>query len=296
MTKVPDRVVRSLTAGLLCLVFARLGWAGDVTAAWPEVCQSPGVFLCEDLATETSIAKFRITPKHIGPETAISPDAEMAGARFTVPSNSPADTSGHLHVPFSGRFRDIYLSFQVYYPKAFLKQRFAGSGGWKIFILGHGRQGCAANEVVGGNPYFSGYPRFYYSCGRFLGVHTRNPYGDNSSEYDYQPGGDTQCLRHGKNGLEGCSRFAGDKWVTFQVHVNSIARWLEVWMTVDGQPTRKIIDFPLNQLKESGVFYEWLKLTPYQTGKKSTEEHSEFQLWYRRLILSTTLIPHPGPG
>ena len=260
---------------------------------WGSRCHAKGVVRCLSLKSEVEIARFRTVPKHLGRRARIQYDPAMQAARFTVPSNSAADTSGSLHIPFPFPMSDVYVAFDVYYPADFLAARFRKSNGWKMFILGQGSQGCSPYEVVGVNLYWRGYPNFYYLCGRYLQVAVRNPYGDNSSEYDYQPGGDTQCLRHGISGLSGCARFVPNQWLTYQIHVIAEAKWLEVWQTARGK-TLKIVDFPLNELPDSIITYGWIKLTPYQTGKDATVSHPEYNLWYRHILISSDRIPDPS--
>ena len=275
---------------IVCEADQATGIAGGLD--WSTRCSGKSVALCLELANEDEIAQFRTVPKHLGRDNRISIDPLMNAAKFSVPPRSPADTSGQLHIQFPEAMRDVYVAFDVYYPQEFLDASFRSSGGWKTFILGQGKQGCAPHEVVGVNGYFKGYPQFYYSCHKFLGVMVHNPFGNDANEFDYQPGADSQCLRHGVPARGGCAMFVGDQWTTFQIHVNTWAKWLEVWMTVEGRKTRKIIDHPLDDLPDE-VWYEWIKLTPYQTGKSANEAHPAYALWHRRLIVSGEKIPHP---
>jgi len=273
-------------------VYDRALSASEIRGSWVSRCHANGVVRCLELNSDAEITPIRTVPGFLDASTRIQYDPAMRAAKFTVPSYSPADTSGSLHIPFPSQMADVYVAFDVYYPADFLAAQFHGSEGWKMFILGQGNQGCSPYEVVGINSAFRGHPNFYYECGAFVSVAVRDPNGDNPFEYDYQPGGDTQCLRHGIPGLSGCARFVPDQWVTYQVHVNAATKWLEVWQTVNGK-TLKIIDFPLNQLPDSGVSYEWIKLTPYQTRKDATYFQAEHHLWYRRVVVSDQRIPNP---
>jgi len=162
-----------------------------------------------------------------------------------------------------------------------------------MFILGQGREGCAPYEIVAHNAYYRGYPSFYSKCGEFTGVAVQNPTGDNISQFDYQPGGETACMRHPQANTKPCAKFEADIWVTYQVHVNTIAAFLEVWQTVRGVTTR-IIEHPLQGFPLPAVRYEWLKLTPYDTGKDATDAHPAFSIWYRRVIVAAKKIPFPA--
>lgn len=100
-------------------------------------------------------------------------------------------------------------------------------------------------------------------------------------------------MRHPDRRAKPCARFEPDTWVTYQVHVEKMRALLEVWQTVRGH-TLKIIEYPLQPFPATAPDYEWLKLTPYNTGKDASEEHPWYSLWYRRVIVSTRRIPFPG--
>jgi hypothetical protein len=287
-----------------------LGWtvvatwlcAASVHAATPHeatedefmaLCKQVSAEVCLPLNSESEIAALRTVPRHLTPENRIQWDPKQKAARFTIPSRSGADSAGQLHIPFPTPRSEVYISFDVRYPAELLAHRFSHNGGWKIFILGQGKEGCAPYEIVGGNAYYGGYPRFYYQCGVFRGVDVQNPTGNNPSQFDYQPGGETSCMRQPDPAAKPCARFEADVWVTYQVHVDTTASFLEVWQTVRGV-TKKIIEHPLQGFPLPAVKYEWLKLTPYDTGKNASEDHPPFSLWYRRVMVTTKKIPMLG--
>ena len=264
----------------------------EAETGFAERCKTSLATLCLSLNSAQEIARYRESPRHLVAENQIRWDPERKAARFTIPPLSPADSSGQLHIPFPSVLGELYFSIDVRYPADFLRYRFRGSAGWKLFILGQGRQGCAPYEIVGINQYYRGHPGFYYMCGAFHSVDMQNPLGDNLSQFDYQPGGDTACPRQPDPRSKPCAWFEPDEWVTYQVHISTLAATLEVWQTVRGK-TLKIIEHQLRQFPHSVPGYEWLKLTPYNTGKDATEIHPPFAVWYRRLIVSTGKIPFP---
>ncbi len=285
-----------LAIGLALVVIAasaRAAGGDDVgTAKFFERCSSPAVVVCLPLDTASSINKYRTTPSYLKPSDWIQLDPAMGAARFTIPSRTGADTSGMLHIPFPQPLINTYVSFDVRYPADFLHYKSPTGGGWKMFILGQGKEGCSPYAVVGGNDYYAGFPFFYYMCTVFASVVT-NTRSDNLGEWDQQPGGDTECLAWGRHpGRLPCARFVPDEWVTYQIHVDSTSRLLEVWQTVRGK-TIKIIDFTLVEFPKVPPAFEWIKLTPYNTGMSETEEHPRFSIWYRRVIASTSRIPSP---
>lgn len=249
---------------------------------------------CLALGSESEIARLRFSPPPLAADNRIQWDPVARAARFTIPPRSAADSSGQLHIPFPRPMGDVYFSFDVRYPADLLRYHFKGGGGWKVFILGQGQEGCAPFEIVANNPSYSARPGFYYICGAASqNVAVQNPFGDNLSQFDYQPGGETACLRSPVAGSKPCAVFEPDTWITYQVHVNTIAAALEVWQTIRGK-TLKIIDYRLQGFPLPAPKYEWLKLTPYNTGKDATEEHPSFSLWYRRVIVATSKIAFPG--
>ncbi len=267
--------------------------AGESDAAFKARCKNEAVEVCLSLNSESEIASMRTVRQHLDTDTRIQWDAKVQAARFTVPPLSPADSSGQLHIPLPRSLADLYFSFDVRYPADLLRHQFKGGGGWKIFILGQGREGCAPYEIVANNAYYRGHPNFYYMCGApSRNVAVQNPFGGAAWQFDYQPGGETACLRHPDARGKPCAEFEPDEWVTYQVHVNTIAATLEVWQTIGGNTT-KIIEHQMQGLPIPPPRYEWLKLTPYNTGKDASENHQPFSIWYRRVIVSTRPIAFP---
>ena len=211
----PHNLVTRVLASLILLGVIMAARAADSSpdkANFIERCHAPSVVLCLPLDTEAEIARLRTVPAHLDAKTRIQFDPAERAARFTVPSRSPADSSGGLYIRFPKPMVDVYFAYDVRYPADFLRFKFRG-GGWKMFILGQGREGCAPYEVVGTNPYYGGYPRFYYMCGIFAGVEVWNPYKDDENVFDFQPGGDTECLRLSPPRTRPCAMFVPDRWV-----------------------------------------------------------------------------------
>lgn len=272
---------------------AATGMAGESESTFKARCKSVAVEVCLALNSESEVASLRTVPRHLDTSTRIQWDPRQQAARFTIPPMSPADSSGQLHIPLPRSLADVYFSFDVRYPADMLQYKFKG-GGWKVFILGQGKEGCAPYEIVANNGYYRGHPSFYYKCGApSRNVAVQDPFGGATWQFDYQPGGETSCLRHPDPRGKPCARYEADEWVTYQVHVNTIAAALEVWQTVRGNTT-KIIEHQMQGFPIPPPQYEWLKLTPYNTGKDATEDHPSFSIWYRRVIVSTRPIPFPN--
>ena len=288
------RSFATIAAGLMFVANAgiTLAAAGN-GASFTDRCNAVGVVECLAFDSESMVDRYRSTPSHIDRRDWIHWDPISNSAQFTVAPRSPADSSGMLDIPFPTPLTNLYVSFDVRYPANFLSYRFKGGGGWKMFILGQGPEGCAPYEIVGVDAYYRGFPNFYYLCGTFEPIEKQNPFGNDIDEFDLQPGGDTQCLRNGPPRTLPCARFVPDRWVTYTIHVDTVTHYLEVWQTVNGR-TSQLIDFALSKLPPKPVAYSWIKLTPYNTGKDPSEEHPRFVLWYRRVVVSTKPIAFPS--
>lgn len=266
---------------------------GQLNKNFTARCKNPSTVTCLALDSDEEISRLRFSPPQLSATNRVQLDPIAKAARFTIPTHSAADSSGQLHIPFPQPMVDVYVSFDVRYPAELIGYPFKGGGGQKIFILGQGKEGCAPFEIVGNIPKNRPHPSFYYICGAAgSNVAIQNPLGDNTSQFDYQPGGDTACLRTPDQRAKPCAYLEPNEWVTYQVHVNALAAFLEVWQTVRGK-TLKIIEFSLGKFPSPPPKYEWIKLTPYNTGKDATEDHPSFSLWYRRVIVSTRKIPFP---
>src|SRR3989338_3889437 len=115
--------------------------------------------------------------------------------KMTIPSNSPADTSGAYFTNFStdiltqfGANSDFYIQYRQRFSPEFLNTFYQGGGGWKQSIIGTGdKTGCTPSTSAGGqcysscstletvvqNSYQEGFAQMYNSC---TGSASHGPY------------------------------------------------------------------------------------------------------------------------
>ena len=104
--------------------------------------------------------------------------ASGAGSlRFTIPSNTGADTSGSWFTNFStdlstqfGENSEFFVQWRQRFSPELLTTKFTNGGGWKHVIIGTGDkpgtlfQSCTALEVVMQEADQHGFPKLYNSC------------------------------------------------------------------------------------------------------------------------------------
>ena len=104
--------------------------------------------------------------------------ASGSGAlRFTIPSNTSADTSGAYFVNFSsdlatrfGANSHFFIQWRQRFTSEFITRKYQGGGGFKQVIIGSGDHAgaiwssCSSLELVQANYYQSGFPILYNSC------------------------------------------------------------------------------------------------------------------------------------
>src|SRR6185369_9949394 len=104
--------------------------------------------------------------------------------KFTIPSNSGANSSGSYFINFSdnlslqfGENSDFYLQWRQRFSPEFVSTIYQGGGGWKQAIIGSGdKTGCSTSsqtncyssctdlEVVTQNTNQRGFAQLYNSC------------------------------------------------------------------------------------------------------------------------------------
>jgi len=170
-------------------------------------------------------------------------------------------------------------------------QHFAGSNGWKQFIVGEGDTAtttafsCTDMHIVVENSHQTGFPRMYHSCGQKLGRYDNleSPTGlqDNRGSSYFSPqneaGGYLNC-RYSSNfapTIPPCVGYAANEWMAFQVHVK-VGTWypgqlingqppapfkhdsvVQLFVAREGQPSQLVIDYhsvdPTCDAKQSDI-------------------------------------------
>ena len=247
--------------------------------------------------------------------------------RFTIPSNSPSDTSGayftnfskDLSVQFNGG-QEFFVQWRQRFSPEFLATKFAGGGGWKQVIVGTGDQpgtifsSCSSLELPVQNTLQRGFPQMYNSCS---GAASHGPYDgfyEPFGTYDFKLQNSRaapHCLYSqsstgyfAPNG--NCFGYVANEWMTFQMKVKLGPRvgdafqgsYVTLWGAREGKASEVLIHWgPYNLTAGSvGVNERFGKvwLLPYHTGKDASQTHPTAYTWYDELIVSRTQIADPN--
>ena len=175
-------------AAAIALAAAPNVWADD----FQNRCQTPGVIRCVGFDQPSDIAGTE-WGDNTGIDTAgwaipvLDTTVKASGnssLKFTIPSNSGANSSGSYWANFStdlttqfGENSDFYIQWRQRFSPEFLNTFFQGGGGWKQAIIGTGdNPGCTPSkltncstscsdlEVVTQNTNQRGFPQMYNSC------------------------------------------------------------------------------------------------------------------------------------
>ena len=265
-------------------------------------CAAPGVIQCFGFDSQAEIAPH-VACGAACPEWDGAVAVSGGGAlRMTIPSQSPADTSGHFRFNFTpgtrhggvdaaypvqfGEGEEFFVQWRQRFSPAFLETFYEKGGGWKQAIVGEGdRPGapaysCTQLEIVVQNNYQRGYPQLYHSCG-------------------------------GKDGLyepifqDGAVDYQADQWMTFQLHVR-IGTWyrndrnyrgdslIELWAAREGETSRRVVSADYDLANDNpAARYGKIWLLPYHTGKDPAQVHPTAYTWYDELIISRQRIADP---
>jgi MYXO-CTERM domain-containing protein len=224
-------------------------------------CAAPGVLVCVGFDDPADLAgtfgdNHGTLPGAAIPEIDPTTKASGTGAlRFTIPSNSPANSSGSyftnfsedLSVQFDGDAR-FFVQWRQRFSPELLSTYYDGGGGWKQAIIGVGDQpGCSASsattidsggscsssctelETVVQNTGQRGFAQMYNSCTGSTSHGAYDPFEEPFGDYDFalqnaRP--DPHCLySQSETGYfppaGNCLGYAPDEWMTFQVEVST---------------------------------------------------------------------------
>jgi hypothetical protein len=306
-------------------------------------CASDAVVLCvgfdghADIPSATDGARFGVFPSASDPTVAptLDPMVRASGAgslKFTIPSNSAADTSGSYFANFSkdlsvqfGERQHFFVQWRQRFSRHFLENRYravGGPGGWKQAIVGSGDQpqkryySCSDLEVVVNNGYQRGFPQMYNSCngssshGAYDGF--QEPFGP--SDFRLQNArSSSYCLS--SQGVSNppaffppsgnCFGYAPEEWMTFQIGFEIGRRvgdefrdsFVRLWVARENQPSELVILWgPYNLSAGSPAEdqrFGKVWLLPYNTDKDPRPTYTVAYTWYDELIVSRERIPDP---
>jgi hypothetical protein len=309
------------------------GFAGEAEDDFAARCNAADVVKCVGFDDPADIAGDSQDNSGIlsGASTpALDARQKASGASsilFTIPSNSPADTSGSYFTNFSedlsiqfGEGEQFFVQWRQLLSPDYLDTPYAGGGGWKQVIIGTGDQpgqpyySCTDLEVVTVNGYYRGFPQMYNSCS---GSASHGPYdgfeepfgGSDFKLQNARP--DPFCLySQGQTNYfpptGNCFAYVADEWMTFQVGIELGARVgdefvdssVKLWVARQGSAAELVVDWgPYNLTAGDPALNErfgkvWL--LPYNTGKDPSEAHATAYTWYDELIVSRSRIADPG--
>ena len=182
--------------------------------------------------------------------------------KFTIPSNSPADTSGSFFTNFSpdlltqfGENAEFYIQWRQRFSPEFLNTLYTGGGGWKQVIIGTGDEpGCTAStsasglchsscsplETVVQNTYHRGFAQMYNSCS---GSSSHGPYAAfeepfGGSDFKLQNARPSPYCLYSQGNTNpktyfppagNCFGYFPNEWMTFQVRIKTGPRVGDEW-------------------------------------------------------------------
>lgn len=265
-------------------------------------CAGPGVIQCFGFDSQAEIAPH-IACGAACPERDAAIAASGSGSlRMTIPSKSPADTSGAFRLNFTpgtthggadaaypvqfGEGEEFFVQWRQRFSQHFLETYYRRGAGWKQAIVGEGdRPGvrvssCTQLEIVVQNNFLRGYAQLYHSCGgkdgRYAGI------------------------------LEDAALdYVADEWMTFQLHVR-IGSWyqndrnyrgdslIELWVGREGETSRRVVSADYDLANENpAAKYGKIWLLPYHSRKDPTQVHPTAYTWYDELVISRRRIADP---
>lgn len=262
-------------------------------------CAGPGVLQCVGFDSAADFASGILYPAWDGQVRGVmDTNVKTSGngaLRFEIPSNSAANSSGFWLGSLGKDFGPgdtLHMQFRQRFSQAMLTTQFQPGGGWKQFILHPVGSSCTTLEFTMVNQWLQGFPTMYASCGS-INFHQELSNGDIRLQQ-----GDVDCRYQNR---AGCMKYRADEWITFYLEIKlgpwgSPTTYVKAWMGYEGQPLKQIVDYPNFSLDYSSSPSERLQriqLTPYQTGKDTSQSHPTAYTWYDELIISTQPIPAP---
>lgn len=256
--------------------------------------------------------------------------ASGAGSlKFTIPPNSPSDSSGSYFTNFSsdlsvqfGENQDIYIQWRQRFSPEMIQTQFASGGGWKQLILGTGdtpsqlSTSCSSLEVVTQNTGQRGFAQLYNSCSGSTSHGPYFPFEEPFASFDFklQNARPAPYCLYSQQGSDhfpptgNCIGYAPDEWMTFQLHVRTgprqndefVGSIIDLDIGRENQPSEPAYRYgPFNlsagDPAENQRFGKvWL--LPYHTNKSAQQAHPTAYTWYDELIISRQRIADPVGG
>jgi len=322
------------TAGMPASATARAPAGGQTFATR---CAQPGVVRCIgfDAATDfpTGSAATSDTgylPDGSGSYAQILRDTSIKASgnsslRFTIPSNSAANSSGafwanfskDLSIQFDGG-QEFYVQWRQRFSPEFISTKYSGGGGAKQVIVGTGDQpgktygSCTDIELAVNSYYQNGFPIMYNSCSGSTSHPPYDGFYEPFGAYDFklQNGRAAPfCLYSQKSTsfhppVGNCFGYVANEWMTFQMRVQVGARvgdefknsFVTLWGAREGKASELLIQwgpYHLTAGKSGNQRFGKVWLLPYNTGKSAAQAHPTAYTWYDELVISRSRIADP---
>ena len=231
-------------------------------------CSQPGVLKCVGFDSPADIAGAFGDNSGIlsGASTPVlDTTVRASGAssiKFTIPSNSPADTSGSFFTNFStnlstqfGENSEFFVQWRQRFSPEFLNTFFTGGGGWKQVIITAGDEpgctssnsanglchsSCTALETVVQNTFQRGFAQMYNSCTGSTSHGAFDPFEEPFNGFDFKLQNARPspfCLYSQTNTnpkttfppTGNCIGYFPNEWMTFQVRIKTGPRVNDEW-------------------------------------------------------------------
>lgn len=232
------------------------------TADFEARCAAAGVVRCVGFDAPSDLAggfgdNHGTDSGNAAPELDLTQKASgQSSIRFTIPSNSSANSSGSYFTNFSDdltlQFDEnstFYVQWRQRFSAEFITTHYQGGGGWKHIIIGVGdRPGCSASAAInidnGGNCASScteletvvqntsqrGFAQMYNSCTGSASHGAYDAFEEAFGGYDFKLQNarpSPYCLySQGQNDSYfppqgNCAGYFPDEWMTFQVQIET---------------------------------------------------------------------------
>ena len=299
-------------------------------------CTQPGVVRCVgfDEATDFDIGASNsntgFLPDSNGSYAQIRRDTSVKASgnsslRFTIPSNSAANSSGAFYANFSRDLsvqfdsgQEFYVQWRQRFSPEFINTQYSGGGGAKQVIVGTGDQpgatyaSCSDIELEVNNYYQRGFPIMYNSCSGSTSHPPYDGFYEPFGTYDFkiQNGrAAPYCLYSQKSAnyyapVGNCFGYVANEWMTFQMRVQLGTRvgdefknsFVTLWGAREGRASELVIrwgPYNLTAGKSGNQRFGKVWLLPYNTGKLASASYPTAYTWYDELIISRNRIADP---
>ncbi len=256
------------------LVFWLVSVVATTSNAWADDfqtrCQTPGVLRCVgfDQASDITGTLWGANTGIGSGDSTPSLDSSVKASgnsslKFTIPSNSSANSSGSYWANFSadlltqfGENSDFYVQWRQRFSPEFLSTVYQGGEGWKQAIIATGDKpgcttsnttncyaSCVATTVVTQNQWYRGFAQMYNSC---TGSTSHPAYASFEEPFTHDGVADFKlqnarpspyCLYSqvaSGNGKQfppngNCIGYFPNEWMTFQIHIRTGPRVNDEW-------------------------------------------------------------------